>query len=340
MTTFLVIAIFIALFAASILITAACLRLGLRLVKVENVRWRTVMTTVLMLSVVNVILLFVAAAAASLGPNQAIAAVLIQLVGGVVAACLIVGKRFQVTSGRAFLAWLPTLLFPLVYLPFTHFILRPYVLEGFSAPTISMAPTILGTHLRATCAVCGAPAYQAVRDPRLSYSESPHYSICETNFHVSVPQLSESAIQSADRFMTLKFLQPRRWDVVTFRVPSAPDEIYVKRLVGMPGEEIVIKDGAVWANGVRLTPPASLGKMEYLSEIEGYDGTLAGTENRPARLREGEYFVLGDFSAFSFDSRFWSRGAPGHAAYSVPESHLLGVVTHVYWPPSRWRELR
>jgi len=339
-TTFLVIAIFIALFAASILIAAACLRLGLRFVKVENVRWRTVMTTILMMSVANLILLFVATAATSLGSNQAIAGSLIQLVGGVVAACLLISKRFHVKPGRAFLAWLPTLLFPLVYFPFTHFVLRPYVLESFSAPTNSMAPTILGTHLRATCAICGAPAYQAARDPRFSYSDSPHYAICETKFHVSEPHSSSGAVQSADRFMTIKFLQPRRWDVVTFRVPSSPEEIYVKRLVGLPGEEIVIKDGAVWANGVRLVQPASMGEIEYLSEIEGYDGTLSGTEKSPARLREGEYFVLGDFSAFSVDSRFWSRGAPGHAAYAVPESHLLGVVTHIYWPPSRWHTLR
>ena len=48
--------------------------------------------------------------------------------------------------------------------------------------------------------------------------------------------------------------------------------------------------------------------------------------------------MLGDFSA-GMDSRS-GRGAPGHPPYAVPESYLIGVVTHIYWPPSRWRVLR
>jgi hypothetical protein len=59
-----------------------------------------------------------------------------------------------------------------------------------------------------------------------------------------------------------------------------------------------------------------------------------------ARLGEDEYFVLGDFSAMSKDSRLWGEGAPGHHPFAVPESHLRGVVTHIYWPPDRWRILR
>ena len=54
-------------------------------------------------------------------------------------------------------------------------------------------------------------------------------------------------------------------------------------------------------------------------------------------LADDEYFVLGDFTWRSVDSRFWEEGAVGHNPYAVPESHLHGVVTHIIWPPSRWR---
>jgi hypothetical protein len=67
---------------------------------------------------------------------------------------------------------------------------------------------------------------------------------------------------------------------------------------------------------------------------------MSGTKDRPAVLADDEYFVLGDFSAQSSDSRWWYEGAPGHNPYAVPRSHVRGVVTHIYWPPQRWRVLR
>ena len=62
--------------------------------------------------------------------------------------------------------------------------------------------------------------------------------------------------------------------------------------------------------------------------------------SRPAKLGDDEYFVLGDFSPQAKDSRLWREGAPGHTPYAVPASHIRGVVTHIYWPPKRWRILR
>ncbi len=117
---------------------------------------------------------------------------------------------------------------------------------------------------------------------------------------------------------------------------------YVKRLVGLPGEEVFIKDGSVWINGQRLEPPESLRGLEFVTEFPNahFQPKIWGTPDRSAKLGKGEYFVLGDFSQQSADSRLWETGAPGHPSYAVPESYLIGVVTHIYWPPGRWRILR
>ena len=62
-----------------------------------------------------------------------------------------------------------------------------------------------------------------------------------------------------------------------------------------------------------------------------------GCEDNAVVLGLDEYFVLGDFSARSKDSRLWQDGAPGHLPYAVPSDHIIGVVTQIYWPPERWR---
>lgn len=112
------------------------------------------------------------------------------------------------------------------------------------------------------------------------------------------------------------------------------------RLVGLPGEAIQIEGGAVWANGKELTPPDSLRGIEYLSELPGTYTDLWGSKDNRALLGDDEYFVLGDFSAQSKDSRLWKAGAPGHSPFAAPAPHIYGVVTHIYWPPQRWRVLR
>ena len=164
--------------------------------------------------------------------------------------------------------------------------------------------------------------------------------ICSDNFHVTQPTDRGDKVFSADRFLVAKFLRPQRWDLVMFRYPEDPSVLYVKRLVGLPGEEITIKDGQIWANGEMLTPPDSIRGIKYISEVTDRYRELWGSPDHPAKLADDEYFVLGDFSRESKDSRWWKRGAPGHNPFAVPESHLSGVVTHIYWPPSRWRTFR
>ncbi len=180
--------------------------------------------------------------------------------------------------------------------------------------------------------------------PSTTIRFSPDDMICE-NFHITpATQADESPqVGPADRILVAKFLMPQRWDLVVYQVPHEPDVLWVKRLIGLPGETITIEDGVIVVDGERLTPPEHLEGIEYWSyydERQRPGEETWGHPDRPAVLGEGEYFVLGDFTAKSNDSRHWHDGASGHPPYAVPESHFYGVATHIYWPLSRWRVLR
>lgn len=220
-------------------------------------------------------------------------------------------------------------------------LIRTFVCEAFLIPANSMAPTLLGPHWQSVCPDCGQPNFCTPVDPH-DASANPPRMIC-SNFHTHKVSDVPPRVYLGDRFLVTKFLTPRRWDIVVFKYPEDPSILYTKRLVGLPGETVYIEDGAVWINGKKQDPPDALRGIEYLSEIPDFPDwpfELWGTKDRPAVLGNDEYFVLGDFSAQSKDSRLWREGAPGHNPYAVPESYLRGVVTHVYWPPQRWRILR
>ncbi len=159
--------------------------------------------------------------------------------------------------------------------------------------------------------------------------------ICE-NFHSTKSSAYDKPVRPADRVAVNKLLKPRRWDLVVFRYPADPKVLFVHRLVGLPGEIVTIKNGAVWINGQLISSPEALQGLNYVTEMDGCPDGLWGTPGHPAKLAADEYFVLGDFSPASRDSRLFESGAPGHPPYAIPASYLYGVVTHVYWPPSRW----
>ena len=102
---------------------------------------------------------------------------------------------------------------------------------------------------------------------------------------------------------------PRRGEVIVFRFPRDPRKDFVKRVIGLPGEEVEIVSGTPHINGVALEEP-------YLT-------TQDRSSLSPLVLGDGEYFVLGDNRRSSNDSRNWG---------AVPEGNILGKVWVVYWP--------
>lgn len=115
------------------------------------------------------------------------------------------------------------------------------------------------------------------------------------------------------------FSEPRRGDVVIFEYPRAPQEDFIKRIIGLPGETVEIESGSVYINGNLLVEPYLAGQP-----------TLT---YRPIRLTLGpdEYFVMGDNRAASSDSRAWGP---------LPRHNIIGRAWLCYWPPSRWGVIR
>ena len=110
--------------------------------------------------------------------------------------------------------------------------------------------------------------------------------------------------------------QIRRGDIVVFRHPMLADRTYIKRIAGLPGEDLRVEGGLVYLNGVLMEEP-------YLN------GPAA---NRPEHDREwwlgpNEYFVLGDNRSDSQDSRTFGP---------IDRRLILGRVWFLCWPPGAW----
>jgi signal peptidase I len=254
--------------------------------------------------------------------------------------CLLVMTMYGLGLGRAAKTVLPYVATSLVLISIASFLVRPLAYEAFVIPTNAMAPTLLGEHLEAPCPRCGQPAYGSPPDERSHISPEGLPMICSQELQTVFVKDVPKTVGEGDRITVFKRLTPQRWDLIVFRYPGDPSVNYVKRLVGLPGEKLEIRDGAVWINGEKMEPPDSIRGIRYSPTIDHRGREFSGPGSVPVELGPDEYFVLGDFVDQSSDSRFWERGAPGHPPYAVPTSHLVGVVINIYWPPSRWTGFR
>jgi signal peptidase I len=261
----------------------------------------------------------------------------------------VVRRTFQLPIWRSIQALLPTLLVLGLGYAITAGVMKPYLWEAFVVSSNSMAPTLRGKHWLGKCPQCGNVTIGRPLDPNEPIAGDEPLMICEHNFHVMnrdhVGQgTNMHALHGPDRMVVAKYKTPQRWDLVAFRFPADPRQVFVMRIVGMPQEKIVIKDGAIWANDKQLTPPEEIKHLVYLNDLPGL-GEFAvlpwkssGSEENPAILGDDEFFVLGDFSANAFDSRRWRGTGDEHSPYAVPRANMIGVAVLIYWPPTRWRE--
>lgn len=114
------------------------------------------------------------------------------------------------------------------------------------------------------------------------------------------------------------FGNPQRGDIVVFRPPDAlgQNEAFIKRLIGLPGDVIEVKDGQLYINDEPQTEPYIAAKPDY--------------QYGPVTVPDDAYLVLGDNRNKSFDSHYWGF---------LPADHLIGRAVFRFWPPDRLGDL-
>jgi signal peptidase I len=117
--------------------------------------------------------------------------------------------------------------------------------------------------------------------------------------------------------MSYRSSGPQRGDVIVFNPPFDSQFPFIKRVIGLPGETVEIKDEKVFIDGIPL-------EEEYIMELPNY--TMSAQE-----IPENEYFVLGDNRNNSNDS---------HNNWTVPRDNIIGKAWFTYWPPSKLKVVK
>jgi signal peptidase I len=130
-------------------------------------------------------------------------------------------------------------------------------------------------------------------------------------------------LHDQDRIFVNKFIYPlREWigdkepikrgDIVVLLYPDDPSKSYIKRVVGLPGEEVNVENGKLYINGMQIDEPYL--DTEYISS-DSMPGSV--------HVKEHHYFVMGDNRRNSSDSRYWGL---------VPEKYIYGKAIFRYYP--------
>ena len=154
-------------------------------------------------------------------------------------------------------------------------------------------------------------------------------------YRIPSPSMAPT-LEPDDRVLVARFLYrfttPARGDIAVFKYPLDTRVVFIKRVIGLPGDTLSLSDGHVYVNGVRLNEP-------YVAKVNGRPAAtdpappIAGSTitepwslNQPYKVPPGTYFMMGDNRLDSDDSRVWGP---------VPARDLIGKAFFVYWPVTR-----
>ncbi len=176
-------------------------------------------------------------------------------------------------------------------------VIRSFIFEPFRIPSGSMMPTLL---------------------------QGDYIFVKKYSFGLRLPVLDKKIIETGE---------PDRGDVVVFRLPSEPSINYIKRVIGLPGDEIVYEGHRLTVNGelIAVTRDADLpnasAAARYIEQLGDRKHAIIVTNPRNAMrdgkfmVPDGHYFMMGDNRDNSRDSRFIG---------AIPETHLVGEAVRIW----------
>jgi signal peptidase I len=162
--------------------------------------------------------------------------------------------------------------------------IRTFVVQAFKIPTGSMEPNLLvGDHLLVNKFVFAPTAFDTEQ-------------------------------------VLLPMRDIRRGDVVVFKFPEEPERDFIKRVIGLPGDTIEVRNRQVLINGERIQEPYA----HYLFSVGDDEGGGFDVRSRygPVTVPEGHYFMMGDNRDNSQDSRYWGF---------LPAHYVKGRALTIYW---------
>jgi len=177
------------------------------------------------------------------------------------------------------------------------FAIRVFVVQAFKIPSGSMIPTLLiGDHILVSKLSYGL---QWPTDCKLQWAFSP------VNCYASQTVIA--------------FGRPQRGDIIVFRFPEDEEKDFIKRIVGLPGDTVQVRNKVVFVNNEPLDDKP----FTQRADPGIIDGTINPRDNfGPVTVPHGAYFVMGDNRDQSLDSRFWGY---------VREEKIRGKAFRVYW---------
>jgi signal peptidase I len=154
-------------------------------------------------------------------------------------------------------------------------------------------------------------------------------------FRIPTPSMADT-LRPGDRVLVDRIVyrlrRPRRGDIIVFEYPRNRDVMFIKRVIGLPGDTLEARAGRLYVNG-RLVDEPYVHQTDGVRDPTNATGPVAGTTMRepwsladPYTVGKNAYFVMGDNRTRSGDSRTWG---------AVPAANIIGAAFLTYWPLDR-----